>query len=309
MRFTLRTYFYCFSLVTVVAAVYSLPGSIAASSIDNVLLTQGSFDNTSDAIPPGLPEGDTRIPDFLGGSSTVGFGTDVANERRLAMNTIPSVWDWAYWDPTGLGANPETGGPYHAGRQVQWESLFSTPSADGVSAPNGTIAPADLDSLGAQWLLDTGAELAQSGQGRFRITDSGRVGVRIDPTSEGGVVDGQKFHLEMTIPDGEYRVSLFMENRTRNALATVNFPGVDEIGVDPIGDSGDDEFALQFDVLNDSGSSQVLSFDIGDLDNTIDDLDVRFTAAAIQSLPIIPEPSSVVLGLLGVGLLALRLRK
>lgn len=262
--------------------------------------------------PPGLPGGNTRIVDFLGGSSTVGFASDVNNERRTAINTIPRLWEFAYWDPSGTGDDFDYGDgnafSYHNGRQIQYESKFSELSAAGNAPPNGTISPANLDSLGAKWSLDTGLEVAQSGQGAFRITDSGSIGLRIDPTNAGDIVEGQKFHLEMTLPEGHFLVSLFQENKTRNAYGAINFHDVAEVVIPPLPADGDDDHAVQFEVINDSGGEQVLHYNFGDLavaDN-VTDLDIRFSAAFIQR---IPEPSSFVLGLLGTALIGRRRRK
>lgn len=274
-----------------------VPLSAYASNINNVMITQQKFDSSGN-----------YIVDFLGGDGSIGLGVDLNQQRRLALNSIPSNYEWAYWDPSGLGDDFDFGDgnafSYHDGRQIQWGSKFSTSSVDGQVPPNGTITPANLDSLGARWNLDTGAEVAQSGQGSIRIQDSGKVGLRIDPTEAGGVVDGQKFSLRMTIPVGEYRVSLFQENKTLNTPMSINFPGVGQIDVPAI-NGGNDEYALQFDVLNDSAGSQELVYEIGDLNanDNLTDIDIRFSAAVIQSLPVVPEPGSLALGLLAALLL------
>jgi len=286
------------------------PLTALGSSISNVSRTHGSFGSTA-PLGSGFTGFATRIPNFLGGNSDYGIATDENDERRVAMNTIPNAFDWAFWDPSGLGDDFDFGDgnafSYHDGHQIQWESKFSTPSADQVSPPNGTISPANLLSLGAQWFLTTGTEVAQSGQGDFRVSNSGKPGLRIDPTAAGGVVDGQKFHLDMTIPVGDFRVSLFMTDKQFNGLTTLNLPGVTEVALGNIAGASDDDHVLQFDVTNDSGSAQVLEFDWGDLDGTLSDVDFRFSAAVIQSLPI-PEPTTLALGLAGLALCGLRRR-
>ena len=66
-----------------------------------------------------------------------------------------------------------------------------------------------------------------------------------------------------------------------------NFPGVTEVDVDiaSLADpNSDDEFALQFEVKNTSGSAQVLEFDWGDLNNDLapSKLRIAFSAGVIQ---------------------------
>ena len=305
-------------LMSAVTACLLFCSPAIASSIGTPVITPMDFDNNSNDGSAGdpFPAGETRVPDFLGGSSTIGFASDVDNERRLALETIPNLFDWAYWDPSGLGddfADPD--GPlvvdnvsgYHDGRQVQWESRFSTPSVDGVQPPNGTISPANLDSLGAQWMLHTDRHVAQSGQGGIRITDSGRVGLRIDPTAAGDIVNGQRFHLDMTIPEGRYVVTTFQEDRSRSGLVSINLPGAAEVVLSTPA-AGPDEFAVQFEVLNDSGGPLVLEYELGDLDvnANVTDLDVRFSAAVIQ---IIPEPTGSALILIGTVALAMTRRR
>ena len=299
------------STLAVIAAVLGtailIPLPALASEILNVNITQQRFES------PG-----SYVADFLGGDGTIGLGVDLDQQRRLALNTIHGAFDWAYWDPSGLGNDFDFGDgnafSYHDGRQIQWGSKFSTPSTTGQEPPNGTITPANLDSLGARWNLDTGNEIAQSGQGRVRIQDSGRVGLRLDPTNEDLTnghpavpLDGQKFHLEMTLPDGQWLVSLFGEDRV-GAPITLNFPGVPTENVGPIFPAADDEFALQIQIDNTSGGPQVLEFDWGDLNNDLTDMDIRFSAAVIQDRTAIPEPGTLVLALLGMAVVG-RLRR
>ena len=196
---------------------------------------------------------------------------------------------------------PDNVSGYHDGRQVQWGSKFSTPSLDGQTPPNGTLSPANLDSLGARWMLDTGNEPAQSGQGKIKVNDSGRVGLRIDPTARGDIVNGQRFHLEMTLPDsgdGYFLISLFAEDKNGNARGSLNLHGVPEVAIAPVSGSPG-EFAAQFEIRNDSGGPLILEYELGDLIGTdnLTDIDVRFSAAVIQY---IPEPTSMFLVLLGL---------
>jgi hypothetical protein len=293
--------------------------ALAAVMVDNISITQMDFGNDSNegnAADP-FPAGETRPPNFLGGQSDqCPLGTDCDDERRQALQTIPSLFDYAYWDPSGKGNDYDLGIPgvpafsYHDGRQYAWETHFSTPSPVDEGPPNGTqgtISPANLLDLGAKWNLSTGDFVAESGQGQFRMTASGAVGLRVDESAG----PGGRFTLQMEIPVGSYRVSLFQENRTYDTDMTIDFPGVPQIHIPAIS-SGVDEFALQFDVTNNSGTPYTLTYQIGDLgnDETGDgDYDVRFSAAVIQTLPIVPEPGSLALaGMVTLGLLARRRR-
>ena len=271
-----------------------LPLTASAASISNVTITQREFDTPT-----------TTVVQFLGGDATIGIGEGPDQERRLGLNSVPRVFDWAYWDPSGAGDDFDFGDGnafmYHDGRQIQWGSKFSTPSATGGEPPNGTITPVNLDQMGARWILSTGTEIAQSRQGAIRITDSGRVGLSIRPLDTGrggsGVVDGQKFHLDMNIPSGKFLVSMFLTDSARNAPATIDFLDVPTVTIDPIPAEGDNEYALQFEVDNDSAQGQLLTFEWGDLNRNLDDLYIRFSAVVIQR---IPEPTSLILGLLGI---------
>lgn len=301
------------------------PAPVLAVSIGNISITQMDFGNDTHAgnASDPFPAGETRPPDFLGGrSDQCPIGSDCPDERRTALQTIPSLFDYAYWDPSGKGDDYDLGIPgvpafsYHAGRQYAWETNFSTPSPEDEGPPlgtQGTISPANLLDLGAKWNLTTHEDVAESGQGQFRMTASGAVGLRLD--SSAGV--GGKFTLQMAIPEGEWRVTTFQENRSFDDATpaatpmSINFAGLPQVDIPGITDtSKPDEFALQFDVVNDTGSEQILTYEIGDLGGALNGtFDVRFSAAVIQSLPIIPEPGALVLAATATLALAARRRR
>ena len=78
--------------VIVLGLLVLAPLSVDASTISNLVVTEQEFE----------PAGNF-IVDFLGGDGSIGLGVDLDQQRRLALNSIPNVWEWAYWDPSGLG--------------------------------------------------------------------------------------------------------------------------------------------------------------------------------------------------------------
>ena len=322
--------------VSAVVALISAP-ALAVSSISNITVTQMELDSGA--------SGQT-ITGFLGGDVLIGLGADIDNERRLALDSIPFVFDWAYWDPGSLGDDFQSTDPnwvpngadpiywdpndfpgvdpvnnvegYHSGRQIQWGSKFSTDGTgcvdkDGVGTlagdcpANGLLFPS-MDTQGAAFNLDSGDYVVAGGNSRMRVSESGRIGLDMNV---GADPSGEHFVLEMTLQPGvTSSVSLFAEDNNEDtpnaALMTLEFPGVGVVNVPSLG-AGDDEFILQFDVFNDSASPEVLTFKFGDINDTLGDLDIKFDAAVIQ---IIPEPGSLALAGLGaLGLLARRRRR
>ena len=69
-------------------------------------------------------------------------------------------------------------------------------------------------------------------------------------------------HLNMTIPERHYLVSPFQEAMTREALSVSQPPRGSGVVV-PIPAAGSEEFAVQFEVVDDSGGPLVVAYEWG----------------------------------------------